>query len=412
VSTIGIKIANGSYYPIIDTAAVGKKRLVLTTVKDNQENVQVDIFRGDNGSLENADYIGSLVLENIGSAGKGEPELELILGIDESENLTASISDALSGEKQSLSLSLDALSEGGDFDLPDFDLDASIEPTSQVTSMDEEPFAEEDILEAADAPSEEDFELGEELGDTDEFEAAEPAEAAQLSEPEPEAAEFDGLDEFQTDELEEEGESDFDLDEEFEGVEGTPAPGVFAEEDESGLEEPPPPVAEQRRANPGLLVIFVVLGLIIIGLLAFLIYRSFQGEESPGLFARIGATRTEEVGGPEPGMEADAGGSAEETAPAETGNGGESAAGDGAPGGQASAAAETEETASDAGDSAVLTENTMGGVWYWIRWGDTLWDLSYSFYRTPWLFGKIAGANDISNPDLIYADTRLFIPEL
>ena len=65
----------------------------------------------------------------------------------------------------------------------------------------------------------------------------------------------------------------------------------------------------------------------------------------------------------------------------------------------------------DGKPAVVVNEDRLGGVWYWIRWGDTLWDISYSFYRTLWLYSKIAGANNITNPDLIYANTRLFIPE-
>ncbi|MFW5747702.1 MAG: LysM peptidoglycan-binding domain-containing protein, partial [bacterium] len=54
----------------------------------------------------------------------------------------------------------------------------------------------------------------------------------------------------------------------------------------------------------------------------------------------------------------------------------------------------------------------LGGAWYWIKRGDTLWDLSASFYRTPWHYGIIARWNGIENPDLIYTDSKIFIPEL
>ena len=353
MSTIGIKIADGNYYPVIDASAVGKKRLVLTTVKDNQANVQVDLYKGEDDSIETAAYMGSLVLENLDPAGRGEPEFELIIGIDEENNLNASLGDEITGEKQSLSLGLDSLGEAGEFDLPDFDLDASVEPTSEVTSLGEEQFDE--------AP------FGEEEFGEEEF-----------------------------------GEEQF-------GEEGL----------EEQAEEEPPPVAEQRRTNPGLLIIFVILGLIIIGLLAFLLYRSFQGEETPRLFARLTENRTEDAGGAGPGGETD------EAADAEDGDGPEAAAGEetAAAGADAESRAETEaEPEGDAGPktAAGTSEDTAaagpaaetGGVWYWIRWGDTLWDLSYSFYRTPWLYGRIAGANNIRNPDLIYANTRLFIPEL
>ncbi|MBU0927069.1 MAG: LysM peptidoglycan-binding domain-containing protein, partial [Spirochaetes bacterium] len=50
------------------------------------------------------------------------------------------------------------------------------------------------------------------------------------------------------------------------------------------------------------------------------------------------------------------------------------------------------------------------GTWYKIRWGDTLWDLSIAYYRTPWLYRTIAKANKIKNPDLIISGTWIFIP--
>ena len=56
-------------------------------------------------------------------------------------------------------------------------------------------------------------------------------------------------------------------------------------------------------------------------------------------------------------------------------------------------------------------EKENGGGWYRIRWGDTLWELSYSFYDTPWLYGEIADKNRISDPDRIFAEDKIFIPE-
>ena len=46
-STIGIKIADGSYYPVLAEGFTGTKRLTLTTVKDDQDRVQIDLYRGE-----------------------------------------------------------------------------------------------------------------------------------------------------------------------------------------------------------------------------------------------------------------------------------------------------------------------------------------------------------------------------
>jgi len=52
------------------------------------------------------------------------------------------------------------------------------------------------------------------------------------------------------------------------------------------------------------------------------------------------------------------------------------------------------------------------GVWYSTVKGDNLWNLARSFYRNPWLYKKIAEENGISNPDLIFQDVRLYIPDV
>ena len=51
-------------------------------------------------------------------------------------------------------------------------------------------------------------------------------------------------------------------------------------------------------------------------------------------------------------------------------------------------------------------------VIYRIKWGDTLWDLAESYYQNPWLYKKIAKANNIKNPDVIISGTDIVIPPL
>ncbi|MDP3178088.1 MAG: LysM peptidoglycan-binding domain-containing protein, partial [Spirochaetaceae bacterium] len=50
------------------------------------------------------------------------------------------------------------------------------------------------------------------------------------------------------------------------------------------------------------------------------------------------------------------------------------------------------------------------GAVYKIKWGDTLWDLSYAYYHNPWLYPRIAKANNIRNPDLIISGAKIRIP--
>ena len=48
---------------------------------------------------------------------------------------------------------------------------------------------------------------------------------------------------------------------------------------------------------------------------------------------------------------------------------------------------------------------------YRIQHGDTLWELSERFYGTPWAYPNIAEENDIVDPDLIFPEDAITIPD-
>jgi hypothetical protein len=120
---IGIKLANGEFYPVLNEDDRRTRTMVLTTVRDDQNNVQIDLFRGEaHAGLAEAEYIASLVLENIRSAPRGELDIHLSMNIDTQGNLNASAREQATGEHQSLSVSLDYL-ESSMFELPDLDVE-------------------------------------------------------------------------------------------------------------------------------------------------------------------------------------------------------------------------------------------------------------------------------------------------
>ncbi len=130
-SSIGIKIANGEFYPVLSGNAAGKKRLILTTVHDDQRSVQIDLYRSETGDMNDASYIGSLVVENISPKSKGEPSIELVIASDGSEELSAEALDMdadSSGERQRLNVLLQASDQNNAYDIPDFELES--EPVS------------------------------------------------------------------------------------------------------------------------------------------------------------------------------------------------------------------------------------------------------------------------------------------
>ena len=69
------------------------------------------------------------------------------------------------------------------------------------------------------------------------------------------------------------------------------------------------------------------------------------------------------------------------------------------------------ETTTPTAETAPAAPAAGEGVWYLIRRGDTLWDISATYYRNPWFYPRIARhpRNDIENPDLILAGLKLFI---
>ncbi len=140
VSTIGIKVADGSYYPVIEVDFRGTRKLVLTTAKDNQEKVQVDLYRGNGSALSEARYIGSLLIENIPPAAQGEPEIELLIGIDEDGQLTAEAFDESTGERQRFDTTISSHPEQETYADPEF----ALEGEGEGLEFEEAPLTGED----------------------------------------------------------------------------------------------------------------------------------------------------------------------------------------------------------------------------------------------------------------------------
>jgi LysM repeat protein len=333
VNHIGLKLADGSFYPVLEEGVSGRKRLVLTTVRDNQDTVQIDLYRGQGARANGAEFIGSLSVENIQFAPRSEPDVELIVSTDGEGGVEASAVDLPGGEKKHLSLQLG--------------------PPGVA--------------------------------------------AGQTPEPGP----------------------------------GETAAGLKRDSDEALLTGETYPIGpgdrrkehlHRRRRRPLLLVAFVVLALILIAAVAFVVFRSLDGQRVPSLFG--GAAR-----GAEPGLDSGSGGQqagsvsaaphestreplAEPPAASTGAATSEAARPEGASVGAAPAAASGSPAAPAEEQKKNIATASAGGVWYNIKRGDTLWDIAATYYRNPWLYPRIARANKIANPDLIFAGSKLFIPEL
>jgi hypothetical protein len=133
-STIGIKIANGEFYSIIEENSSVKKRLILTTVHNKQRSVQIDLYKSFTSTMADALYIGSLVVENIKPRPKGEPSIELVISSTETGEIVADAIDLDSsahGEHHYLNVSLKSLDEDNrEYEIPDFELESHEPPPS------------------------------------------------------------------------------------------------------------------------------------------------------------------------------------------------------------------------------------------------------------------------------------------
>jgi len=135
-SNIGIKIANGEFYPIMEENSSIKKRIILTTVHDNQPSVQIDLYRSPASTMPDAQYIGSLVVENIKPKPKGEPSIEMVISSDPNGEIAAEAVDldtTSSGEHYMLNVSLKSMDASShDAGVPDFELESNEEPPSSL----------------------------------------------------------------------------------------------------------------------------------------------------------------------------------------------------------------------------------------------------------------------------------------
>lgn len=114
MAQIGIKLADGSFYAVMDDAASQRKKVVLSPARDDQEGAQIDILRRENDIDQ---FVGCLVLENLQSGRSAD--LELVIGIDGEGNLDAHVGDTGGEHFQSFSVSLDQLESPEHYALPD-----------------------------------------------------------------------------------------------------------------------------------------------------------------------------------------------------------------------------------------------------------------------------------------------------
>ena len=99
---IGLRDVDGSVHELFDTQFQGMQSIVLTTVVNHQESVEIYIYQSSDTTFAKSDTIGRLVVHNLLPLPEGEVDIDLNIGIDEYGYLQAQLMDAMSGEYDSL----------------------------------------------------------------------------------------------------------------------------------------------------------------------------------------------------------------------------------------------------------------------------------------------------------------------
>ena len=106
MKTIGIKLADGTFYPILEEGSAQEKILDLTTAHNNQTTVMVDLYRSTNCTMDDAEYVDTLRIDNLIAHPNGEPDISFTVSLDENNKLKAKIVDTETGASSKSSITL------------------------------------------------------------------------------------------------------------------------------------------------------------------------------------------------------------------------------------------------------------------------------------------------------------------
>ncbi len=310
-ASIGIKLADSKFFPVLEEGEPASKILDLTTVREGQTSVQINLFRSNHDSVEDAEYVGTLIIEDIADKPAGDPTIELTLTLDEVNELSAEAVDLDSGSRQVLTVSLETLDSETLYDLPDFNLS----PMYNSIELGNDPDHDNVVVEGA--------------------------------------------------------------------IPGNPPEGLYEmnteEEKKNGVYLP-----------TWLLILILTVGVLslVLALLVsartLLLNRSLQDGASPVIVEAPVVPTVEPAPVLEPAP-------ADVTPP---------------PVEETPITVVVEEPVPVQPEPSADAKATR----YKIKWGDTLWDISDAYYRTPWRYPEIAKYNKIKNPNLIISGTYLDIP--
>ena len=449
---IGIKLADGTFHPLLEEGVPDKKKISLSTVKDNQTTVKVDLYASEKSTMADAILIDTLQITDLEKQPNGQPEINLSLSIDKQNVIEATLLDSDSkaratdkidlrevllasdknpGSGKGLLAAAQEINDRDDadseekkiaselddfnFDLPAFEGPApkteivepeapkAKKPSAAETTVAEDSFDEPPV---ADVPVD-DVPLDEESLDLPDFDmpsfdssdSANGAATDSATDSSSDDLKFDDSD-FDLPNFDEDSpskESDPFADDSF-GQSSAASSSASSALDFDGLYDDEMEDRDDRKTR---LPVLVCLACAIICVLAVLLMLFVIPSKFNLLNSRVEnkteVAKEEPAPLPQPAQK-------EEPLPPP-------------PEPVAPAAKVDEIVVVEEADIVVpdlpKVEEKKGPkvTTYKIKWGDTLWDISAAYYKNPWRYKKIARYNGIKNPNHIVAGTTIKIPE-
>ena len=449
METIGIKLADGSFYPVLEDNTPSEKKLELTTAHNNQTKVMVDLYRSATCSMDDAEYVDSLQIENLVARPNGEADIKFTISLDEDNQLSAKIVDSETGNESNTTITLVSrtLEERlvtDEYGINDSNSNkagavaagavaaggllaaaaAMREKVKDETEVEEEPvvenvddgvpFGDETLVEEAaveESVSNEEISADETIIDetfADEALADDTITEDNSGLPDMDFDIPDDTTETETPEMPDDFFNTDDLDNTEERQETMKDPtfdsvspaagglnfdGLYDEETERGT--PAENVADEVKKKTKVPVIICIICAIICIIATLLILFII-----PSKYNLITKKHAKEAGTTvsieEPAPEAEP---VPEPEPEPV----------------VPEAKEDEIIIIEKAEEVVpaqppVAEEKPKNITYKIKWGDTLWDIADTYYKNPWKYKYIARYNGIKNPDYIISGTKIVIP--
>lgn len=449
MKTIGIKLADGSFYPVLEDNTPSEKKLELTTAHNNQTKVMVDLYRSATCSMDDAEYVDSLQIENLVARPNGEADIKFTISLDEDNQLSAKIVDSETGNESNTTITLVSrtLEERlvtDEYGINDSNSNkagavaagavaaggllaaaaAMREKVKDETEVEEEPvvenvddgvpFGDETLVEEAaveESVSNEEISADETIIDetfADEALADDTITEDNSGLPDMDFDIPDDTTETETPEMPDDFFNTDDLDNTEERQETMKDPtfdsvspaagglnfdGLYDEETERGTPaENGVDEVKKKTKVPVIICIICAIICIIATLLILFIIPSKYNLITKKHAKEAGTTVAIEEPAPE----------AEPVSEPE-------------PEPVVPEAKEDEIIIIEKAEEVVpaqppVAEEKPKNITYKIKWGDTLWDIADTYYKNPWKYKYIARYNGIKNPDYIISGTKIVIP--